>query len=335
MIDSKYKPEEITYELLGIDPAEFYRTKFDSGQGLENALANPVFRYEVGYEKIRRLITDLQTLLPGGGKVLDVGCGAGSYGPTLLANVPMLALYGIDMSETCLLRARANGYTECFGWDFAALPLPYEDETFDAVISMDMLGHIEFRRKDFLIRQMARVTKHGGIGHHGVETGYIDYYSCNPRDEADPVRRYVYVDGHIGVEPAQDLCARLAKHFRQVSHQMTYLFPFLYIDHFADIFEEEFKQVVAGHSHPEARQLALVILGRLNQHFVELYTKVFGAAFQPTDAAPPPLTPAHAQARAEMQQRLQEYQQLYGTDFVPVPRELFRPAGFSSITLKK
>ena len=298
-------------------------------------MAIPVFRYEVSYEKNRRLITDLQTLMPGGGKVLDIGCGAGTYGPTLLANVPMLELYGIDMSKSCLLQARANGYTECRMWDFASQPLPYEDEVFDAVISMDMLGHIEFRRKDFLIGQMARVTKHGGSGHHGVETCYVDYYNCNPGDEADPVRRYIYVDGHIGVEPAQDVCARFGKHFDEVSHRMTFLFPFLDIDTFAGVFEEDFQQVVAAHAHPEARQLALVILGRLNRHFIELYTQAFGPAFQPNDALPQSLTPAHAQARAEMQQRLQEYEQLYGIDFVPVPRELFRPAGFSSITLKK
>lgn len=99
---------------------------------------------------------------------------------------------------------------------------------------MDLLGHIEFRRKDFLIHQMARVTKRGGGGHH--------------------------------------------------AHRLTYLYPFLHVEAFAELFEEEFQQVVAGHPHPEAKQLALVILGRLNRYFIEFYTQVFGAAFQPNDA---------------------------------------------------
>ena len=302
----KYRPEEVTYELFGINPAEFYATKFACGRGVDDALAHPVYRYEVVWEKIRRLIADLRMLLPEGGRVLDIGCGAGPYAPTLLANVPNLRLSGVDMSEACLEQAAANGYSECRVFNLYE-PLPFDDESFDAVISMDVFGHIEFRNKDFLIAEIARITRRGGGGHHGVETAFIDYFDCDPRDENDPIRRYVYVDGHVGAEPASDVCARFAKHF-DVTHHITYLYPFLDLGTFKGLFGDEFQSLVSQHDHPEAVQLANLILGRLNTCFLERFSNAFGDAFTPHDGA--------------------------SNDGDKV-RELFRPGGFSSVTLRR
>jgi len=306
----KYRPDEITYELFGIDPAEFYATKFACGRGIDDALANPIFRYEIVYEKIRRLIADLRMLVPDGGRVLDIGCGAGPYAPTLLANVPDIRLFGVDMSEACLEQAAANGYSDCRLFNLYE-PLPFDDEYFDAVISMDVFGHIEFRQKDFLIGETARITRRGGGGHHGVETAFIDYFDCDPRDENDPVRKYVYVDGHVGAEPTADVCARFAKYF-DVTHHITYLYPFLDLAAFSGLFGEEFKSLVARHHHPEAVQLASLILGRLNTCFLERFSTAFGDEFTPQDGRPDPGDSPNAKVR-----------------------ELFRPGGFSSLTLRR
>jgi SAM-dependent methyltransferase len=329
-----YRPEEITYALFGIDPAQFYQTKFARGDNPGNALAIPYHRYAIEYEKIRRLVADLKAALPDGGKVLDIGCASAPYGPTLRANIPGIVLHGVDLSEACLRNARQNGYAHCQAFDLAN-PLPYPDETFDAVISMDLLGHIEFRHKDFLIREMARVTRRGCLNHHGVESAHIDYYHCDPTDENDPVRRYVYIDGHIGAEPAQDVRDRFALYFAEVTNSPTYLYPFINMGSFPSLFEEEFRQTVAAYNHPQAIALGDIILGRLNHHFHDLYTRVFGPAFQQFDGPPRPLSEAHARARAEMERRIQEYNATFGIDFVPVPRELFLAPGFTSITAWK
>lgn len=331
---NRFTPDEITYELFGIDPAEFYRLRFAHGRGPENALENPFSRYEIGYEGIRRLIADLRAYLPGGGRVLDVGCGAATYGPTLLANIPGLLLYGVDMSEECLRQARENGFSRCELLEISE-PLPFEDGYFDFVFTMDFLGHVEFRQKDYLIREMARVTREGGSGHHGVETAPIDYLNCNPSDEADPVRRYVFMDGHIGVELGEDVCRRFSKHFAQVKHGITRLYPFKPKVAFAACFEEDFQRVVASYEHPHAAQLADIILGRLNSYFLDLYGRVFGPAFEAYETPPEPLNEAHLKAREEILRRIEDYNERYGIDFIPVPRELFRPTWFSSISVRK
>jgi ubiquinone/menaquinone biosynthesis C-methylase UbiE len=329
----EFAPHEITYDLFGIDPATFYATKFACGRGIDDALANPVYRYEIVYEKIRRLIADLRMLLPGGGRVLDIGCGAGPYGPTLLANVPNLELFGADLSEACLAQARTNGYVDCRRFNLTER-LPYDDEFFDAVISMDVFGHIEFRHKDRLIEELARITRRGGGGHHGVETAFIDYFHCDPRDENDPVRRYVYVDGHVGAEPAADVCARFAAHF-DVTHHITYLYPFLDFGTFRTLFSDEVKSLMARHDHPEAVQLANVLLGALNTRFLERFATAFGPALTPHDGPPEVLEAEHARARGELRAMIERHNAKFGNDFVETPRELFRPGGFSSITLRR
>jgi SAM-dependent methyltransferase len=330
---ARYRPDEITYELFGINPDEFYKTKFACGKGIDNALANPVHRHELTYEKIRRLIADLQSMATAGAKVLDIGCGAAPYGPTILANVPGIVLYGVDMSRECLKDATSNGYRHCELFNLTNR-LPYEDDFFDFVFSMDTLGHIEFRHKDFLISEISRVTRPGGAGHHGVETGFVDYFDCEPMNDDDPVRRYVFVDGHIGAEPAQAVCDRFARFFPEVSHRVTYLYPFVHKGALGELFDPEFGELLAQHNQAESVQLANIILGQLNSYFIDEYAKVFGDAFKPDDGYQTELSREHQEARDKLFGLIREHNEVYGADFVEVPRRLFRPAGFSSISMR-
>jgi len=164
---------------------------------------------------------------------------------------------------------------------------PYPDERFDGVISMDFFGHVEFRFKDAIILEISRVTRHGGCGQHSAETGFIDYFNSDPTNPDDLIRRYVHVDGHIGVEPAACLKKRFASCFSRVETNVTYLHPFYDIDNlknvYGNIFDEEFASVLRKFTHPEASQMARVILGRFNRYFIDLYQDVFGASFQPDD----------------------------------------------------
>ncbi|MGA2061483.1 MAG: methyltransferase domain-containing protein [Thermoguttaceae bacterium] len=333
-IPRQYRLEEITYELFGIDPGKFYETKFANGAD-PDMLSNPFHHYSVEYEKIRRLVADLQALLPNGGTALDIGCGSGTYGRTLVANVPGLILHNVDMSKKCLKQASMNGYaaTRLFNLEE---PLPYDDGTYDVVFSMDLFGHIEFRHKDALIGEIARVTKPGGGGHHGVESGYVDYLNCNPKDPNNPVRRYVYIDGHIGVEPASDICQRFSRRFAEVRHHVTYLYPFVVQSAFGELFGDEFQKLLSQYNQPKAIEVFSLVIGRLNRYFVDLYERVFGAAFQPSySSLPDSRTPEHERAYDLLRRQIDDHNSRFGPDFVPLPKELFRPAGFSSLTLKK
>jgi 2-polyprenyl-6-hydroxyphenyl methylase / 3-demethylubiquinone-9 3-methyltransferase len=93
-------------------------------------------------------------------KVLDIGCGAG-----LLANPLALAghaVTGIDLSSSSLDIAKKGDKTKSVSYLHAkAEELPFAPASFDAVIAMDLLEHVE--KPELVIAEAARVLKPGGL----------------------------------------------------------------------------------------------------------------------------------------------------------------------------
>lgn len=97
-----------------------------------------------------------------GMKVLDVACGTGNLSlpaARLGANVT-----GVDIAPNLLEQARATAAAEGFNVRFDegdAEALPYEDASFDAVITM--YGAMFAPRPDLVAAELKRVTKPGGL----------------------------------------------------------------------------------------------------------------------------------------------------------------------------
>jgi 2-polyprenyl-3-methyl-5-hydroxy-6-metoxy-1,4-benzoquinol methylase len=81
------------------------------------------------------------------GKALDLGCGSGIWGMTMLKNRPDWNLQGIDISETSVAltsqMATATGYSERAAYDVADALKYSSDEQADAGISCFLLEHLE------------------------------------------------------------------------------------------------------------------------------------------------------------------------------------------------
>ena len=81
-----------------------------------------------------------------GARVLEVGCGEGRNSAPLLASECMLI--GFDLSKIALKRAqvRAEGvnrkYSSLISGDIEALPDPFLEETFDAIVCLDVFGQL-------------------------------------------------------------------------------------------------------------------------------------------------------------------------------------------------
>ena len=109
--------------------------------------------------KLRYLLADLA---PVRGKVLDVGCGAGSVAKAVKRERPDLHVVGCDVSSSALAVAEASPE----GVDFLpaqAEKLPFADGEFDFVWVFDVLEHVE--NPERMLREIARVVRPGGGFH--------------------------------------------------------------------------------------------------------------------------------------------------------------------------
>ena len=91
-------------------------------------------------------------------KVLDAGCGTGG---TLSRLAPRGTPFGIDVSVDAVRLCRARGQTRTAVGSTNALPCA--PETFDAVISFDVLYHKGVPDKKAALREMHRALKPGGL----------------------------------------------------------------------------------------------------------------------------------------------------------------------------
>jgi SAM-dependent methyltransferase len=93
-----------------------------------------------------------------GKRVLDAGCGEG-YGTSMLAQAAATAK-GVDLEAAVIRRAAARYANASF--DAANLvALPYPDESFDAVVSLQVIEHIHTPQE--FLAECARVLVPGGL----------------------------------------------------------------------------------------------------------------------------------------------------------------------------
>jgi len=114
----------------------------------------------------RRLIQ--QARIPEGAQVLDLGCGTGTLAIWVKQAHPRAEVTGLDGDPKVLAvagkKARSAGMPIRFdrGMSFA---LPYEDDSFDRVLSSLFFHHLADSDKERTLREVHRVLKPGGELH--------------------------------------------------------------------------------------------------------------------------------------------------------------------------
>jgi SAM-dependent methyltransferase len=101
--------------------------------------------------RVRRIADALAELLPPEGRVLDVGSGDGFVDLLIMRRRPGLEISGIDV----VMRGRAHIPVE----HFDGITIPFEDDSFDVVMLVDVLHHTETPLD--LLREAKRVSRDG------------------------------------------------------------------------------------------------------------------------------------------------------------------------------
>jgi SAM-dependent methyltransferase len=239
------------YRRAGVeDLAEFYRTKFVSDEVLDARYFRALDRFDMRFARTMWVYDNVRA----GSAVLDLGCGAGMLA---LLKRKGVTLAGIDLSQECALAARRNGYDLTCAAELTRLPFPAD--SFDYVVSLDVLGHVEFKDKDAVLAEVARVLRPGGVTLHGIEC--TDRRAQKSYDEMseEELRRFIAVDGHVGLEEEQEHAARFRRFFRAVAWEPRYALC-LSAEEFVKQreeyglpFEPDFVEYLRGLSHSERR----------------------------------------------------------------------------------
>src|SRR5215471_3117968 len=239
------------YQRAGVsDIRDFYRSKFVSDEVLDERYFKALDRFDIRFARTMWIYDNVRA----GSSVLDLGCGAGMLALLKRKGVTLAA---VDVSPECSLAARRNGYDFTVTSRLSHLPFP--DQTFDYVVSLDVIGHVGFEEKDAVLAEIGRVLRRDGVTLHGIEC--TDRAARKNYDEmtSDELRRFVAIDGHVGLEEEQEHAARFRRFFKHVAWEPRYALclssdEFLkQADNYGIGFESDFIDYLRGLSFKERR----------------------------------------------------------------------------------
>ncbi|MCF6171095.1 MAG: class I SAM-dependent methyltransferase [Bacteroidales bacterium] len=197
------------YKDVGIEDIRgFYKNKFAFKHDYDFT-KNPINFYHIDNFKLLWMFSNIKENT----KVLDFGCGSG-----VLACLKRKGceITGIDYSETALEYAKKiNRYDYVLSVDI----FDYDNYNyFDYIVSIDVFGHIPFEDKDKVIAQLKRFLKPGGTMLHGIECGQVDYAAMSKKE----LKKFIEVDGHVGIEGKPENTKRFKKSFKHVSAEVRF-----------------------------------------------------------------------------------------------------------------
>lgn len=129
-------------------------------------LYDPILRL-IGKARIDRVVVEQAGIAPGD-RVLELGCGTGSVSLLVKRTVPGAAVTGLDPDPRSLARAahkaQRAGLTVTWDQGFAQ-ELPYPRASFDRVLSVLVLHHIDPCHRAGALREARRVLAPEGSLH--------------------------------------------------------------------------------------------------------------------------------------------------------------------------
>lgn len=121
------------------------------------AVEDEMWYYQALHHQIGGLLRDYVTKPDA--RILDAGCGTGGLIKTLRSQIPGWSWQGVDASPLACELARERADVEVI--EATLTDLPYAADEFDAIVSADVIYHIE--DDEFALREMNRTLRPGGL----------------------------------------------------------------------------------------------------------------------------------------------------------------------------
>jgi ubiquinone/menaquinone biosynthesis C-methylase UbiE len=120
--------------------------------------------------------------------------------------------------------------------------LPFPDETFEFVVSSDVLGHIRIADKDQTLAEIWRVLRPGGLTLHYIEAEGTDPLMRFAQSYPELYRQHIIEpEGHVGLEAATAIFNRFRRNrFIPLQEMAVYRGP-VYIQRFVQYFDNEYR----------------------------------------------------------------------------------------------
>jgi SAM-dependent methyltransferase len=228
----------------------FYREHFYTGGIMHADFFEPLSRFDINLARTMWVYDNVRS----GSSVLDLGCGEGVLA---LLKRKDVTLFGVDISPELLTLAQRNGYDSVHECDLAALP--FADHSFDYVVSLDVLGHVSFADKPRVLSEIKRVLKPEGVTLHGIECLDRELHGDYETMSEEKLRKFVAIDGHIGLEDDDEHANRFRSLFKHVEMRSRYTLclsvaEFIkQADEYGVPFESDFIEYLRGLSFEERR----------------------------------------------------------------------------------
>lgn len=126
------------------------------------------YRYDGRWRQFARALADHYGIMPGA-RILDVGCAKGFLLNDFLLEVPGVAVAGVDVSAYAIEHAMEQ--VRPFVQVANAIDLPFDDGTFDLVVSVNTLHNL---RLPDLARALVEIERVGRGHKYVVVDGYRD-----------------------------------------------------------------------------------------------------------------------------------------------------------------
>jgi len=130
-------------------------------------LYDPLLKWGMREETFKRRLIAQARIWPGA-SILDLGCGTGTLTILVKQSVPDADVTGVD-GDLQVLHIAAGKAAQAgvpINWDHAlAFALPYQDSSFDRVLSSLVIHHLTGENKRKAFREVFRVLRPGGECH--------------------------------------------------------------------------------------------------------------------------------------------------------------------------